>query len=29
MELVILALSAGTLVLLSAHLIDYGSEPNP
>jgi hypothetical protein len=26
MELVILALSAGTLVLLAAHLIDYGSE---
>jgi hypothetical protein len=26
MELVILALSAGTLVLLAAHLIDYASE---
>jgi hypothetical protein len=26
MELVILALSAGTLVLLATHLIDYASE---
>jgi hypothetical protein len=27
MELVILALSAGTLVLLVTHVIDYASEP--